>query len=150
VGAAAGPLFAACLASGVLLRWRRIERRELCRRQNALTGGPKMQEGPEKSKKVQIDLPPDVAAGMYANAVHISVTPGEFVIDFARALPGMGKVQVHSRIILPPIAAKGLRLRLEQAVNGFEDKFGEIRLPGGQKGKPPFDYGAFDGDPTGN
>jgi hypothetical protein len=109
-----------------------------------------MQEGPEKPKKVQIELPAEVAVGKYANAVHISVTPGEFVIDFARALPGMGKVQVHSRVIIPPIAAKALRLRLEQAVSGFEEKFGEIRLPGNQKGKPPFDYGAFDGDPTGN
>jgi hypothetical protein len=109
-----------------------------------------MQEGSEKPKRVQIDLPPEVAAGMYANAVHISVTPGEFVLDFARALPGMGKVQVHSRMILPPIAAKALRLRLEQAVNGYEDKFGEIKLPGNKKGKPPFDYGPFDGDPTEN
>ncbi|MCX7020870.1 MAG: DUF3467 domain-containing protein [bacterium] len=109
-----------------------------------------MEEGPEKPKKVQIDLSPEVAAGMYANAVHISVTPGEFVIDFARVLPGMSKVRVHSRIILPPIAAKALWLRLEQAVSGYEDKFGEIKLPGNKKGKPPFDYNAFDGDPTEN
>jgi len=106
-----------------------------------------MQERPEKP---QIDLPPEVAAGTYANAVHISVTPGEFVLDFARALPGVGKIQVHTRVILPPIAAKGLRLRLEQAVNGFEDKFGEIKLPGNKKGKPPIGYSAFDGDPTEN
>ncbi|MCK4593211.1 DUF3467 domain-containing protein [bacterium] len=110
-----------------------------------------MQEGSEKRpKKVQINLPADVATGRYTNAVHISVTPGEFVIDFARVLPGMPKVQVHSRMILPPIAAKALARRLEQAVNGYEDKFGEIKVPGKKRGKPPFDYGSFNGDPTEN
>ncbi|MBD3400816.1 MAG: DUF3467 domain-containing protein [Candidatus Coatesbacteria bacterium] len=108
-----------------------------------------MPDKPEdKPRRMRVELPDNVAAGNYTNAAHIAVTPAEFIIDFARALPGVKKIKVHSRMILPPLAAKALAKRLEQAVAGYEKKFGEIKQPGGRR--PPFDFGSFDGDPSVN
>lgn len=103
---------------------------------------------PNKPRRMRVELPDDIAKGAYSNAAHISVTPAEFILDFARALPGVKKIQVHSRMILPPLAAKALAKRLEQAVAGYEKKFGEIKHPG--RDSPPFDFGSFDGDPSAN
>ncbi|MCD4732821.1 DUF3467 domain-containing protein [bacterium] len=105
-----------------------------------------MKDEPRKPQRMKVHLAPEVAQGEYANAVHISVTPGEFLIDFARALPGLKGIEVHSRLILPPLAAKGLARKLEQAVAGYETKFGVINDPGRPE-PPPFNFDAFDGNP---
>lgn len=106
------------------------------------------QPPPEQPRRMRVELSDEIARGAYSNAAHISVSPAEFILDFARALPGVKKIQVHSRVILPPLAAKALAKRLEQAVQGYEKKFGEIRQPGPER--PPFDFGSFDGDPSAN
>ena len=42
----------------------------------------------EKNNQFQIELPEDVAQGIYANLAIITHSSSEFVLDFARVLPG--------------------------------------------------------------
>ena len=54
----------------------------------------------EKKKKLNIDLPEELASGTYSNLAVITHSPVEFVVDFAQVMPGMNQAQVRSRIIL--------------------------------------------------
>jgi len=80
-------------------------------------------------KQIQIELPEDVAEGIYANFAVITHSPSEFVIDFARMVPGAPKAKVQGRIIMTPMNAKMLLKALEDNIKKFEDKFGEIKTP---------------------
>jgi hypothetical protein len=79
-------------------------------------------------KQISIDLSPEAADGVYANLTIVASNPSEFVLDFARLLPGTPKAKVHARIILTPAAAKGLHRTLGQNIERFEEQHGEIRL----------------------
>ena len=59
----------------------------------------------------QIELPADVAQGDYANFAIITHSSSDFVLDFARVLPGVPKAQVKSRVILAPEHAKRLHCK---------------------------------------
>ncbi|MBO8130624.1 MAG: DUF3467 domain-containing protein [Candidatus Marinimicrobia bacterium] len=84
----------------------------------------------EKSiKELKIEIPQDISEGKYSNFTVISHSPAEFVIDFARIMPGQNKAVVKSRIILTPIHAKTLLMTLMDNIKKFEDKFGEIKIP---------------------
>lgn len=49
--------------------------------------------------QLQIDLPVDVSQGQYANFAIITHSSSDFVLDFARILPGVPKATVKSRVI---------------------------------------------------
>ena len=66
------------------------------------------QEGAER--KMQLDLSAEVAAGTYSNLVVISHSISEFVLDFARIMPGVDSPRVVSRVIMTPDHAKRLLL----------------------------------------
>ncbi|MCK5833551.1 DUF3467 domain-containing protein [bacterium] len=84
----------------------------------------------EKSpRQIQIELPPDVAEGIYANFAVITHSPSEFVIDFARMVPGAPKAKVQGRIIMTPMNAKMLLKALGDNIEKFEKQFGEIKTP---------------------
>ena len=59
-----------------------------------------MNENENKNKQLQIELPQEVAQGEYANFAIITHSSSDFVVDFARVLPGVPKAQVKSRVIL--------------------------------------------------
>ncbi|HHS49991.1 MAG TPA: DUF3467 domain-containing protein [candidate division Zixibacteria bacterium] len=80
-------------------------------------------------RQLQIELPPDVAEGIYANFAVITHSPSEFVIDFARMVPGAPKAKVQGRIIMTPMNAKMLLKALEDNIGKFEANFGEIKTP---------------------
>jgi len=86
-----------------------------------------MEEQP-KGQRVEIELPEDAAQGIYSNLVIVSHSPSEFVLDFTRILPGLKKAKVYSRIILSPKHAKSLLKTLDDNINKFEEKFGEIKI----------------------
>ena len=48
-------------------------------------------------KQITIDLPPEAAEGVYANLTIIASNPSEFVLDFARLLPGAPKAKVNEK-----------------------------------------------------
>ena len=94
-----------------------------------------------KPQQIPIQLDEKEAEGIYSNFVLTSYTPAEFVLDFARMLPGLKKAKVHSRIVMTPQSTKSLVALLTQTVANYEDKFGEIELKG-RKGNQPIGFHA--------
>jgi len=76
-----------------------------------------------------LELPQDVAQGEYANFAIISHSSSDFVIDFARVMPGMPKAPVRSRVILAPEHAKRLLGALQENIMRYEHEFGPIKIP---------------------
>ena len=84
-----------------------------------------------QEQKLCIEVPEDVADGVYSILAIISHSTSEFIIDFARLLPGVKKAKVKSRIILTPEHAKRLLLSLQDNVTRYESNVGKIEI-----GKP--------------
>lgn len=85
------------------------------------------------SNKLQVELPQEVAQGEYANFAIITHSSSEFIIDFARVMPGISKAKVKSRVILAPEHAKRLLGALQENIVRYERAFGPIRIP--EKGR---------------
>ena len=87
------------------------------------------ENGKNQPGQLQIELPQDVAQGEYANFAIITHSSSDFVIDFARVLPGVPKAQVKSRVILAPEHAKRLLGALQENIVRYEREFGQIKIP---------------------
>jgi hypothetical protein len=87
-----------------------------------------------KAGKINIDLPEDMAQGVYANLAVINHSPVEFVVDFAQMMPGMQQAKVRSRVILAPHHAKRLLGALAENIKRFEQQNGPIGELGGGNG----------------
>ena len=89
-----------------------------------------MADTPKKqSNQISIDLPEDIAEGIYSNLAIITHSHSEFVVDFVRLLPNVPKAKVKSRIILTPAHAKRLMKALADNVKKFESQHGTIGEP---------------------
>ena len=88
-----------------------------------------MNENENKQQGLQIELTPEVAQGKYANFAIITHSSSDFVLDFARVLPGLPKAQVKSRLILAPEHAKRLLGALQENIFRYEREFGPIKIP---------------------
>ena len=88
-----------------------------------------MNEKENKQQQLQIELPQDVAQGEYANFAIIAHSSSDFIIDFARVLPGVAKSQVKSRVILAPEHAKRLLAALQENIVRYEREYGPIKIP---------------------
>jgi hypothetical protein len=84
----------------------------------------------KQEKQIPVELSESAAEGIYSNFVLTSHTPSEFVLDFARILPGLNKAKIHSRIVMTPQSAKSLLSVLSMTIEKFEGQFGEIELKG--------------------
>ncbi len=91
----------------------------------------------EENNQVQIELPEDVAEGIYSNLAVIAHSSSEFVVDFVRVMPGVPKAKVKSRIILTPEHAKRLLFALNDNIQRFESQNGIIDLERNQAGFLP-------------
>ncbi|MCI5916390.1 MAG: DUF3467 domain-containing protein [Bacteroidales bacterium] len=87
-----------------------------------------MENNNQNKNQFQLDVTPEVAQGEYANLAIIAHSSSDFVLDFARILPGMPKAAVKSRVILAPEHAKRLLLALQENVVKYERVFGPIKL----------------------
>ena len=87
-----------------------------------------------ESKQIRLELKPEVAAGSYSNLAIISHSHSEFIIDFAKTLPGLAKPEVTNRIIMTPEHAKRLLGALNENIGKYESQFGQISLGGEPKG----------------
>lgn len=96
-------------------------------------------ENEKLNKPFEIELTPEIAQGVYANLAIIVHSSSEFVVDFARILPGLPKASVKSRVILAPEHAKRLLMALQDNVAKYEHQFGPIKMPsqGGKTYVPP-------------
>ncbi len=92
-------------------------------------------DAPQQPQTIEIDLGEREAEGIYSNVVFITHSQAELILDFARALPGLPKARVFSRIVMTPQGAKGLLLALEQNLGNYEKHFGQIKTVGDNKGK---------------
>ena len=82
----------------------------------------------QKPMELQLELKQEIASGEYANFVLITHSHSEFILDFARALPGIPKPEVASRIIMTPEHAKRLLAALQENIYKYEKLFGEIDM----------------------
>ncbi len=87
--------------------------------------GKKMQP----AQQLNIELPEDIADGVYSNLAIISHNHSEFVVDFIMMAPNVPKAKVKSRIILTPQHAKRLMAALADNIKKFEGQFGHIHEP---------------------
>jgi len=88
-----------------------------------------MAENEQNKQGLQLELPQEVAQGEYANFAIITHSSSDFVVDFARVLPGVPKAQVRSRVILAPEHAKRLLAALQENIMRYEKEYGQIRIP---------------------
>ena len=80
--------------------------------------------------QVQVQIDPSEAEGIYANLVLLAHSSSEFILDFARILPGVPRAKVYSRIIMTPQNARSLLRALESRIESYESQFGKIRTQG--------------------
>lgn len=83
---------------------------------------------PPTAGSLPIELTPE-AQPIYANLVRIAHSTTDFVLDFARFLPGENKASVLARVILSPLAAKLLLRALNENIARYENTFGVIAIP---------------------
>ncbi len=98
----------------------------------------------QKGQQINIELGEKEAEGIYSNLAIITHSPAEFIIDFTRVVPGAPKAKVHARIITTPQHAKMLLKALQDNINKFENKFGEINIEG--QASPQFGFSNFNKD----
>jgi hypothetical protein len=88
----------------------------------------------QQQQPIPIELDEKAADGIYSNFVLTAHTASEFVLDFARMVPGVNKAKVFARIIMTPQSAKSLSMVLMGAIEKFEESFGTIQiLPKGSR-----------------
>ena len=88
----------------------------------------------KQGNQLNIELPEEVAEGVYSNLAIISHSQSEFVIDFIRIVPNLPKAKVKSRVILTPQHARRLMRALQENIQKYEAQFGGIDEPD----MPPF------------
>lgn len=90
----------------------------------------------KENKQVSIELPEDLAQGIYSNLAVVNHSPTEFVLDFISMMPGMPKAKVKSRVILTPQHAKRLLTALNENVKKYQSQYGDIKDTGKQQQVP--------------
>ena len=78
-------------------------------------------------QQVNIEINEKEAEGIYSNLAFISHSPSEFVLDFARLLPGIPKAKVYARIVTTPQHVKSFMNALEENIKKYEAQFGSIK-----------------------
>jgi len=76
------------------------------------------------SKEIQVQLPPEVQRGNYANQMLVSHTQEEFILDFILATAP--SAVVNARVIISPSHAKRMIAALQENINKYEARFGSI------------------------
>ena len=77
-------------------------------------------------QKLNINITPEKATGVFANLTLIAHTPTEFVLDFAQIMPGLQQANVVSRVVVTPDQAKKILGALQNNIAQFEKIFGTI------------------------
>ena len=82
----------------------------------------------KQEKKLEMKIDEKEGIGVYANVANVIHNRSEFVLDFARIMPGLNFAKVVSRVILSPANIKALSMALEHNIKEYEKKFGEIKI----------------------
>lgn len=95
---------------------------------------------------IPLEIPPDIHP-VYSNLARISHGPGEFIIDFARFLPGDVKATVTARVVMSPVAFKLFLQAANENLARFETNIGAITLPRGGSSLADHLFRPFNGPP---
>lgn len=95
---------------------------------------------PEENQSINIELPEEQADGTYANFVVITHSHAEFIMDFTRVVPGVNRAKIQSRIIMAPQNAKALLQALDKNISGYEQQYGDIKIPRDAGDLGPFGF----------
>jgi hypothetical protein len=95
-----------------------------------------MTQAPSSSQQVQIRVDETKMVTAYANTIRTSTTADEVVMDFGINLPqqaGQNRevvmlFHVGSRVIMNWVGAKRLAASLQQAIAGYEQRYGTIDI----------------------
>jgi hypothetical protein len=79
-------------------------------------------------RQLRLELPANLSA-VYSNAVIISQTNTEIVLDFLQIMPNDPRARVQTRVVMTPASAKSFLRALEQNLARYEEKHGEIPMP---------------------
>jgi hypothetical protein len=102
----------------------------------------------QEQRTVNIELGDKEWEGVYSNFVIITHSNSEFVLDFARMLPGAQKAKVFSRILMTPQHAKALLGTLESNLKKFEAEHGQVKLAPTDPSRGPIGFQTGDGQPA--
>ncbi len=104
-----------------------------------------------KGQSITVELGEKESEGTYSNLAFISHTASEFILDFARLLPGSPKARVHARVIMTPQHARALLGAMENTIQKFEERFGTIQMQGQEGSARPIGFQAAPepGEPKG-
>lgn len=102
---------------------------------------------PPGQHRIQLEVPNNLSV-TYANAVMVSQSHSEIIIDFIQIMPNDPRARVQSRVVMTPANAKLFLKALETNLQRFEQTHGEINVPppapsladqlfGGLKGDEP-------------
>ena len=91
------------------------------------------------AQQLKVELGEQEAEGIYSNLVLLTHSPSEFILDFARMLPGAPKAKVYARIVMTPQNAKSLSAVLQKNLENYETKHGKIPAP--NEFSPPREIG---------
>ena len=91
--------------------------------------------------QINIEVPAEIADGIYSNLAVINHSVSEFVVDFINIMPGVPKAQVKARIILTPQHAKKFLRALEENIRRFEATHGSIKEYNEPPQGPPVNFG---------
>jgi hypothetical protein len=94
----------------------------------------------EKRPPINVEIGEKESEGIYSNFVLIAHSASEFIIDFARLLPGQPKAKVFSRIVMTPQHARLLLSALEENTKKYEERFGPIKVVGKEDLQKPVGF----------
>ena len=83
-------------------------------------------------QRPRINVKPEDTDGTYSNMVLVAFSRAEFVLDFARIMPGASAASLKSRVIMSPHAAKAFAEQLSKQVKAYEEKNGALAESRGQ------------------
>jgi hypothetical protein len=95
-----------------------------------------MEDNDLSNQQINVELPEEIAEGIYSNLAMIAHSNSEFVIDFIRLMPGVPKAKVKSRIIVTPDHARRLLSALKENIEKYEAAYGKINQGGGAPSFP--------------
>ncbi len=87
----------------------------------------------KKAPELQVQMPPHLQGGVYANQMIVAHSREEFVLDFILATPPVAVV--NARVIVSPAHAKRILKALADNIARYEATFGAIEE--GENASPP-------------
>lgn len=87
-----------------------------------------MSQAQQPPRQVRLELPANLSA-VYANAVVVTQTHSEIILDFLQIMPNDPRARVQTRVAMTPASAKLFLKALEANLARFEERHGEIPLP---------------------